>query len=187
VGNCTERNLCRPEDAKAFYQPLQFIARRQNCAGLCLTHLNAAGQFLGRRVLEKVRTAILIDQPREDDDRRRVRITKSNRKKPEPLGMSVGDDGNSQEYDDDPPVPLLATPSGPAVTPAVAKAAEWLRKALAAGSAELTAIRAEAEKAGIKPPALYGASKLLKVIESNDQEGHKRWCLPNVQTPFPGS
>src|SRR5262249_43800622 len=48
VGNATDKNLCKQEDAKAFYFPLQLLARRCRCAVLCLTHLNASGQFLGR-------------------------------------------------------------------------------------------------------------------------------------------
>ena len=47
VGNATEKNLSRQEDATAFYQPLQLIACRHGCAVLCLTHLNASGKFLG--------------------------------------------------------------------------------------------------------------------------------------------
>ena len=55
VGNATDKNLSRQEDAKAFYWPLQILARKYRCAVLCLTHLNATGaraysRWLGERL-----------------------------------------------------------------------------------------------------------------------------------------
>ena len=102
VGNSTDRNLAKSEDAKAYYQPLQVIARRNQVAILCLTHLNAAGGLLGRRVLEKVRCAMRIEKPDPGQpNRRRLEVVKSNSKTPQALGVTMGDAGN--EYDGQPP------------------------------------------------------------------------------------
>src|SRR5262249_45065609 len=78
------------------------IARRRSTAVLCLTHLNAAGQFLGRRVMEKVRTAIRMEHY-DRDPKRRLEVVKTNAQMPAALGLTMGESGN--EYDDQPPEP----------------------------------------------------------------------------------
>jgi hypothetical protein len=178
VGNATDKSLCRQEEAKAFYQPLQMIARRQRCAILCLTHLNAAGLFLGRRVLEKVRVAIRMEQPDPDCERRRLEVVKSNSKRPPPLGLSMGDRGN--EYDHTPPEP--ADEEGAPGTrrgPAGARAADFLRGHLAHMGQRVSTLieRARQENPPISVGSLYKGRKLLKV-EEYEMDGRKCWRLP---------
>lgn len=172
VGNATDLNLSRQEEAKAFYQPLQLIARRNRCAILCLTHLNTDGRFLGRRVLEKVRVAIRMDQPNDGDERRRVEVTKSNSKKPAALGLTMGDQGN--EYDTSPPKAAEAPGGEPSGR--LKEVCEWLSSRLKAGECKVAAVRTEAEMEGISSKTLYAAKKALGVDEF-ESEGRKWWRL----------
>jgi hypothetical protein len=181
VGNATDKSLCRQEDAKAFYQPLQLIARRQRCAILCLTHLNAAGLFLGRRVLEKVRVAIRMEQPDPDCERRRLEVVKSNSKRPPALGLSMGDRGNA--YDDTPPEPAdddaePGTRRGPAPV-AANRAADWLRAQLAHMGQSVSALieRGGEQDPPISVATLYKGRRILK-LEEYASGGRKFWRLP---------
>jgi hypothetical protein len=103
VGNSTDKNLCRQEEAMRYYRPLQEIARRQNCSIICITHLNAGGTVLGRRATEKVRMVLKLDHPDPEGEpnRRCLQVVKSNQKYPSALGVTMGDGGN--EYDSEPP------------------------------------------------------------------------------------
>lgn len=182
VGNATQKNLSRQEDAAAFYAPLQVLARRHRCAILALTHLNAGGTFLGRRVLEKVRVAVRMARPDPNDKRRALEVVKSNSKRPEPLGVTMGDGGN--DYDAAPPVTPLDEP-GAAPAAGKAKAADWLRQRLEEGPAAVTALRDDAEDAGVSTPALYRAKDRLHVEEYLDGN-RKWWRLPEDDAPvFP--
>jgi hypothetical protein len=178
VGNSTDRNLSRQEEAKAYYQPLQLIARRHRCAVLCLTHLNATGKFLGRRVLEKVRVAIQMTQPLRDDERRRLWVAKTNSLRPEPLGVIMGDHGN--EYDTNPPeAPEEAEyEPGKAGRPATAAglAQDWLRQELSCGARRVGNTVDRAKEAQITVGSLYRARDALGV-EQYEMQGVKWWRL----------
>lgn len=179
VGNSTDRNLSRQEEAKAYYQPLQLIARKCRCAVVCVTHLNAGGGFLGRRVLEKVRCAIQL--AKGSDERRRVEMVKSNSKTPSPLGVTMGDGGN--EYDDHPPEPAMEG-AAPRLDTKTQEAVEWLRSHLNDGTAKRVSItRNLAEQAGITKGSLYRAKELLKVTEF-ESEGFKWWRLTTDSQEF---
>jgi hypothetical protein len=173
VGNATDKNLSRQEDAKAFYQPLQILARRYRCAVLCLTHLNATGQFLGRRVLEKVRVALRMEHY-DGNEKRRFEVHKTNSRRPAPLGLTMGDRGN--EYDNDPPEPPdpEAGKFGPSAH--VQEAIEWLRGRLASGARRVSHLRDEAKDADISAGCLYRAKELARIREY-DSEGKKWWAL----------
>lgn len=186
VGNATDRNLSRQEDARAFYQPLQVIARRNKVCILCLTHLNAAGKFLGRRVLEKVRVALRMDKPDPKDARRALEVVKTNSKKPASLGVTMGDGGN--EYDDSPPIaPEPSEPgmagyasgrSGAGRPPVACDACTtWLRDRLAEGAVRVSVLRDEAERLGHSTGSLYRTRSVLGIVEAEVQ-GKKWWSLP---------
>jgi hypothetical protein len=179
VGNATDRNLSKQEDAKAFYWPLQIIARRYRCAILCLTHLNATGQFLGRRVLEKVRVALRMTQF-EGEERRRLEVHKSNAKKPAALGVTMGDDGN--DYDPNPPEPPVLEPGKTGQTGRVKEAAEWLRGQLAGCQMRVSHLIDQAKEKGISVGTLYRAKEVLGIGES-ETEGRKWWGLVNSELP----
>jgi hypothetical protein len=176
VGNATDKNLSRQEDAKMFYQPLQLIARKHRCAILCLTHLNAAGQFLGRRVQEKVRVAIRIDQY-EGDDKRRLEVKKTNRKTPPALGMIMED--NKNEYDDQPPEPPPEEGGKPSLSPKVQQAVDWLRRVFTDSTPKRVSNTIDSAKmAGITKGTLYRAKDIL-LLNEFETEGYKFWELVN--------
>lgn len=178
VGNATDKNLSRQEDAKAFYWPLQVIARKYDTAVLCLTHLNATGQFLGRRVLEKVRVALRLEQPDPDAEKRRLEVYKTNSKKPAALGVTMGDRGN--EYDDQPPEKAGEAPEPGRrrgrLSYEVNQAMDWLRGQLANGPQRVSFVRDQSGPEGISVGTLYNAMRALKVREY-DVEGRKWWEL----------
>lgn len=177
VGNSTSKNPCKAEDARAYYLPLQLIARQQGTTFLCLTHLNAAGEMLGRRILEKVRVAIKLSRPDAHDVRRRAEVVKSNSKVPPALGLTMGDAGN--DYDKTPPE-AGEPPAGSADKHPlqVEKAAKWLSEKLAGGRQQLAPLRQAAEAAGFDPKTLYRARDKVKPVEEQDDRGRKWWRLP---------
>lgn len=177
VGNSTDKSLSRQEDAKAYYQPLQVMARRHACAVVCVTHLNATGQFLGRRVLEKVRVALKLEKFK-GEKRLRLEAPKSFAREPAPLGVTMGDDGS--EYDTDPPEApeegggFSGRPSGPPQR--VRDASDWLRDFLKHGARRVSMIRDAAEDKGITAGSLYRAKEFLG-LEEYESEGRKWWRL----------
>jgi hypothetical protein len=174
IGNCTSLNLCKPEDAKTFFSGLQVIAAKHDVAVICVTHLNATGGVLGRRALEKVRSAIRLTQPDPtgQPDRRWLGIIKSNVKSPPPLGVTMTATGN--EYDDDPPSAPGDEP-GQRGRPAAKRdaCADWLRDQLADGPRLLGELRAKGELAGYTAPRLYGARASIGVVET--KVGTRKW------------
>lgn len=182
VGNATDRNLSRQEDAKAFYFPLQVIARRYSCAMLCLTHLNATGHFLGRRVREKVRVAIRMDKPDPQDERRSLAVVKSNSRVPPALGLTMGDTGN--EYDSDPPKePEALDPGQQRPDPAVDRCAAELQKKLANGIRHVHVLRTQLEEAGYSSKTIYAAKARLRLEEYRDDRGRKCWSAEGEIDP----
>ena len=103
VGMATARNLCRPEEARAFFGPLIDLAGETGVAVLGLTHLSKGGEALGRRIVEKARVVLKMTQPDPEGqpDRRRLWVDKTAVMKPPALGITMGDAGN--EYDFSPP------------------------------------------------------------------------------------
>jgi hypothetical protein len=185
VGNSTDRNLSKQEEAKAYYFPLQILARRHRCAVLCLTHLNAGGGFLGRRVLEKVRVAIRLEQPDPSTEKRRLEVAKSNSKRPLALGLTMSDHGN--DYDSDPP--SAPQEEGRPLSPTVRKAVEWLRERLTFGAAKVGSVLGDGGNAGHSKGALYRACEELSVERFEDGDGKKWWRLPDQGdlTPAPNA
>lgn len=176
VGNATDKNLSRQEDAKMFYQPLQLIARKHRCAILCLTHLNAAGQFLGRRVQEKVRVAIRIDHF-EPNDKRRLEVKKTNRKTPPALGMIMED--NKNEYDNDPPEPPEEGGGKHALSPKVQQAVDWLKRVFTDSTPKRVSNTIDlAKTVNISIGSLYRAKDIL-LLNEFEAEGYKYWELVN--------
>ncbi len=179
VGNATDKNLSKQEDAKAFYQPLQLIARRQNVAVLCLTHLNSGGKVLGRRALEKVRVCFRMSAERINDSacKRRLEVVKSNSKYPEPLGVTMGSAGN--EYDDQPPPPPEEREGEPKIGASTVECMDWLREQLKDAPRPVGELRTEAEGKGWSSKTFYNAKTHLKVVETK-AGGRKYWGLTDA-------
>lgn len=185
VGNTTDKNLSRQEDAKAYYQPLQIIARRQNVSVLCLTHLNAGGKVLGRRVMEKVRQVWRMSAETVNDHtcRRRLEVIKSNNPYPQALGVTMSDEGN--EYDTDPPAsPEDREKADAGPSNATRECAEWLRGFLADKPRRVAEARESGEGKGFSSKTIYDAKNFLKVIETKVGAA-KWWGLPGSDSPKP--
>jgi hypothetical protein len=104
VGMTTERNLCRPEDARAYFGPLMDLAQQTGTVFLALAHLSKDGDALGRRIVGVCRVMVKLAHPDPEGqpDRRRVFVDKSYVEKPGALGMTITTAGC--EFDDKPPV-----------------------------------------------------------------------------------
>ena len=187
VGNATDKNLSRQEDAKAFYQPLQILARRQNVAVLCLTHLNAGGKVLGRRALEKVRTCLRMSAPdiTEADSKRRLEVVKTNSLPPAPLGVVMGNNGN--QYDDQPPPKPEDEPaagggeSGGKKRSRVAECMDWFREQLEKGAILYTVARNGAEAKGFGSDTFYKAIETLKLEKV--KVNNRTWLRFKIEEP----
>jgi hypothetical protein len=176
VGNSTDKNLSRQEDAKAYYAPLQIVARKYNVPIVCITHLSASGEALGRRVREKVRTLIYLSKPDPHQmDRRKLWVDKSNSVLPPALGVTMGDKGN--EYDFNPPVEPDEFGPPAKKTKRSDACLECLTVFLANGPKPLTEIYAFAQENN------YGKNTLYKLRDEGhfveiEKNGKKYWSLP---------
>src|SRR5207247_524763 len=63
LGNATDADLCRQEEAKRLATPLMRLAAEMKVAFLLLYHTNKEGKPLGRRMVERCRTCILLTKP----------------------------------------------------------------------------------------------------------------------------
>jgi hypothetical protein len=180
VGMTTGRNLCRPEEARAFFAPIIELARDAGVAVLGLTHLSANKEALGRRIVEKARVVIKMTQPDPEGqpDRRRLWVDKTAVIKPPPLGITMKGDGN--EYDFVPPVEPQPEARRPGPRPAKLDACkQWLAKRLTPNPARVSELRTEAEKEGYPPATLYRAREEMGVDEYM-MGSRKWWRLPGA-------
>lgn len=185
-GNCTDRNTTRPEDAKQFFKPLAEIATKTKCSIVMVTHLNKNGEALGRRIVGQCRQVIKLEcpDPEGSPNRRKLWVDKSNSKKPEALGVTMGDSGN--EYDLDPPSsPESSAPSRASGRPShLAEDGAWLLTYLASGPKRVGHAVREAEAAGITIQRLYRAQKSEGVIQY-EVDGRKFWRV-DLEEPADG-
>ncbi len=98
----TGRDLCSQDQMKGLKSPLVYLVQKhQTNIGLSL-HLNSEGQALGRRIKGITRTLMHLECPDpEQPHRLRLWMEKSYGKKPPALGVTMGDSGNT--YDFNPP------------------------------------------------------------------------------------
>jgi hypothetical protein len=173
----TDRTAHKPEDVKAFFTPLQQVIQRQMRCMLGVTHLNAEGKPLGRRIEGVGRVVMMLERPDPDGqpNRRKLYVKKSHSLYPSPLGVTMGDQSN--EYDTTPPV---APATEPAYKPAKKKRLEqmedWLCNELADGPRKVHELRTEAEEAGFSSTTLYQAKNNLPIREFESQN-YKTWEL----------
>ncbi len=164
VGNATDKNMGKAEDARAFYVPLQELARKRKCCVFALTHLSASGKMYGRRGREKVRLNLHLEKPDPNDDRLVLFVEKSGWKKPKPLGVTLTERG--YEYDANPPEAPPMEPGqqgygqarpqqGPGRPPG--PAVPWLLKKLQGGPKRLSALIEEGKKENIAKGSIFRA------------------------------
>lgn len=181
IGNATDRNQGRAEEAKAIFKPLAEIATRTNTSIILVTHLNRGGQVMGNRIIGAVRQVIMLDQPEgSEENRRRLRVSKTNSQKPTPLGVTMETAGNT--YDTDPP-------AGPDEQPAsrgrgrpshVEEDRKWIEERLRHGSRRVSHLIEEGETAGLSTHRLYAVLR-KGYCEEFIADGRKFWKLPEVQ------
>jgi len=180
----TDRSSSKPEDAKAFFKPLQEIAARTQTAIICVTHLNADGKPLGRRIQGQVRVVISMSwpDPQGQPKRRKLWVTKSNSLMPPALGVTMGDAGNT--YDFSPP--KEPAPEGgrhggnKGPSPQVLECAAWLRAQMAGVPAVMVReLRTASDAAGYPASALYAAKTFLQIAEE-EIGSRKWWRLPGA-------
>lgn len=99
----TARNLCRPEESRAYFGPLMDIAQTTSTSFLCHTHRSLSGDALGRRFVGAVRVLWKMSDPDPEGQpgRRRLWVDKSYGLKPPPLGMTIRTEGC--DFNDNPP------------------------------------------------------------------------------------
>jgi hypothetical protein len=181
VGMTTDRNLSKPEEAKAYFSPLIALAIECNLPVLCLTHLNLAGKAIGRRIVEKARVVISMDDPDPVDgiERRRLRVTKTAALRPPALGITMTTQGN--EYDLDPPLPpgesggKMGKPGK--ASPTLDKAREWLKEELKFGRRRIMELIEKWEESGENRKALYRVRDEGTICREEKTEGRTWWLL----------
>jgi hypothetical protein len=180
--NATDKTSHKPEDAKAFFVPLQQIAARQQIVLICVTHLNASGKPLGRRIMGQGRVVIQLEHPDPEGqpNRRKLHVVKSNSLFPPALGVTMQDDGN--EYDLTPPEAVPEESSGRRERPAGApfKVCQWLAEKLRHGPRRVSELRNDAESQGHSSKSLYAAKRELQV-EQFESQGRQWWKLTAEQ------
>ncbi len=125
----TARDLCEQRSIAGLKGPLiDLVQRHQTILALAL-HVSKEGQALGRRIKGITRTLIHLECPDPDhSDRLRLWVEKSFAKKPAALGVTIGESGNT--YDFNPPVPKEPVKAG-RPRDKRGQAAEFIRAALA--------------------------------------------------------
>lgn len=163
----TSRNTNRAEEAKVAFEPILKLAVETGVAILALAHLNAEGGVLGRRLVERVRSVISLTQPDPEGqpNRRKLWVSKSAMKRPEPLGITFRD--LEIIFDSDPPEAPEAEPKRRGPKPSEkAKLTEWLWNRLQAGPQPVCAILdAAADEANCHSTGpLYRAKDYLPTV-----------------------
>jgi hypothetical protein len=189
AGGATSKNLSKQEEAREFFGPASAIAARRQICVVVITHLNSNKTVLGKRAEERVRTVTRMSaENREPATPRRIEIIKSNSLFPPPLGMMLGETGNT--YDDNPPpkpedAGSVRSDPKPVISaePAVDKygCMDWLASILARWPIRVSDIRKACESAGYSTKSLYKAKAGLGV-EEYEMNGYKWWKLSNNNT-----
>ena len=175
VGMTTARNLCKPEDARAYFSPLMDMAQSTGVPFLLLTHLSKEAQALGRRIVGACRLVwkMTAPDPEGQPDRRRVSVDKSYAEKPRALGMTIAASGCS--FDANPPsAPEPPKPGRrPKKTP---QAIGFLRRKLAVGERKQCDLIQEWEATGESKSTLFNAISKMQAdggLVIDDSKGPK--------------
>lgn len=178
IGNATDRNQGRAEEAKAIFKPLAEIATRTNTSVILVTHLNRGGQVMGNRIIGAVRQVVMLDQPEGcEENRRRLRVSKTNSQKPAALGITMETAGNT--YDTDPPMGADEQPAsrGRGRPSHIEEDTKWVEERLRHGSRRVSHLIEEGETAGLSTHRLYAVLK-KGFCEEFIADGRKFWKLP---------
>jgi hypothetical protein len=123
----------------------------------------------------------MLDQPEgAEENRRRLRVSKTNSQKPAPMGITMGPAGNT--YDLDPPqapedLPARASRGRPSHLDEDKK---WVEEKLAFGAKRVSQLIQEGEPCGLTIHRLYAVMR-KGFCEEFLADGRKFWKLPEVQ------
>jgi hypothetical protein len=192
TGVTTSLNHGRAEDATALYGPLMRIGRKYGVSVWTLIHTNAQGGTYGRHGTGKFRTEVKLTKfDMGGEERYRLEVTKTNAKKPPPLGATQRD--HRWDFDGNPPaVEPEARRPGPKPK-AVEEAVAFLHERLAAGEALQCEVVTAWEQAGHSPKSVFAAAR--QMLQDGDlREGLKpspkgnrqlkTWTLTPIQEVF---
>lgn len=186
AGGTTSLNMGKQEDAGRFFAPLCDLASNLGICVVVITHLNANKQTLGRRSEERVRCVIRMSaESKEPSTPRRLEVVKSNGLYLNPLGMLLGETGNSYEC----PVPPSpeevekgtdggTKPPKRITAPKRRECMDWLRVHLAQPM-RVAQILKDVKLKGYSTGLLYDAKDEMNVCEVLDEKKHKWWRLPS--------
>lgn len=171
IGNATDKEMTRPDQAKQIFKPLAEIATRTGTSIILVTHLNKGGEALGRRIIGAVRQVIKLEcpDPQNEPNRRKLYVDKSNSMKPRPLGVTMGSAGN--DYDGSPPSAVTSEPGkNPGRPSNLEDDAKWLEALLSDGNERQVKAIIDAANAqrGMSVDRTYKAMRSLgeRVVES---------------------
>jgi hypothetical protein len=152
----TSRDLCEQRSIALLKQPFIDLAQQHQIVIILLLHLAKDGQALGKRIKGVTRSLLHLECPDpEKPERLRFWVEKSYGKKPLPLGVTMGDNGNT--YDFNPPA--RPDPNRGGRPPQKRdKAMQFIRDALARQNDQLgNELCAEWVKSGEKPDTFWRA------------------------------
>ena len=177
LGNATDADLCRQEEAKRFAVPLMHMAADLNLAVLLLYHHNREGKPLGRRIVERRRTCIALKRPDGGvDGDFNLSVEKSFAVKPASLRGAMA--GGGIDY-------TPATGPGRPCSQR-AEAETWILDQLQDDRRQVAPLQRSAEQAGIAKNTFFRArDRLVEAGTIRQTEGSPKYLeLPGAQNPF---
>ena len=154
----TSRDLCEQRSIAILKKPFVDLVQQHQINLMLFLHVPQEGQALGRRIKGITRTLLHLECPDpEQSARLRLWVEKSYGKKPSALGMTMGDGGNT--YDFNPPA--RPDPSKGGRPPEKRdKAMQFIREALTLQNDQIgNELCAEWVKTGGKPDTFWRAVK----------------------------
>ncbi len=107
----TQSDIGEQRSIARLKEPLVRLAQRQHVVVMLLLHVSKEGQALGRRIRGITRTLMHLECPDPSQATRlRLWVEKSYAAKPPPLGVTIGESGNT--YDSNPPTRVETSKGG---------------------------------------------------------------------------
>jgi hypothetical protein len=188
--NATSRDLCEQRSIAILKQPFIDLAQQHQIVILLLLHLAKDGQALGKRIKGITRSLLHLECPDPDkSERLRLWVEKSYGKKPAALGVTMGGDGNT--YDFNPPARPDPNRGG---RPAIKReqAMQFIREKLAAQNDRIANdLARDFEVIGGTESTFWRAAREMKADGELTFDGGKgtgkqtRLHLSSVKTPNP--
>ena len=186
-------NSHRDQDVRRALAPLAKLADEVGVAVVVVRHLNKAsggsplyrgGGSIG--IVGAARSALLVAEHPEDEDRRVLARVKGNLAQPVPtLALALVEAANGSvrvEWKGETShtaAGLLNTPTDPEERSAQTEAVEFLRDALRSGPVWSQQVKKDAKDASISEATLRRAKTSLGVVSEKEADGSWSWRLPD--------